>query len=143
MCIIIDASVGSLFSPLSEDAKPVADWLEKGQGRIVIGGRNTEELLRLGYLRRWLAGLQRAGRVRVIDSETVLAEENTVTNLGHCVSNDAHIVALARASGARLVFTRDIDLHADLRNLALVSTPRSRIYQVARHRHLLRDVACN
>jgi hypothetical protein len=54
-----------------------------------------------------------------------------------CVSNHAHIVALAKASGARVVFSNDGNLHKGIRNATLVAKPRGRIYQTPEHQHLL------
>jgi hypothetical protein len=54
-----------------------------------------------------------------------------------CVFNDAHIVALARASGARVVFSNDGNLHKDIRNATLVAKPTGGIYQAPEHQHLL------
>ena len=142
MCIIIDANVSHQIAPPSVDARPVVDWLESRSGLLVIGGRNTDELIANSRVARWLRSLQQAGRVRVIRCGDLDAEEVALLNLALCVSNDLHILALARLSGARLVYSNDQDLHTDFRNPALISRPRGKVYQVAGHRHLLRLSAC-
>lgn len=142
MCIIIDADVAHLLAPPSGDARPVVDWIERGSGRLVIGGKNTEELKQNRDTTRWLLAIQRAGRVRLVRRAALVAEEANVQALGLCSSNDLHVIALARVSGARIVFTNDRALHADFRNAALISQPRGNVYQVAAHSRLLRPDMC-
>jgi hypothetical protein len=142
MCIIIDANVRHQFVPPSEDARPVLDWIVQGAGRLVIGGKNTEELSQNGSTARWLGTLLRAGRARQVRREDIEAEEKNLRDLALCVSNDLHVIALARVSGARIVYTNDEKLHIDFRNHAVINQPRGHVYQVAGHRHLLRPGAC-
>lgn len=142
MCIIIDANVGHEIHPPSENGRPVVDWIESGNGRLVIGGKNTEELRANGNVGRWLRALTQAGRVHMVPYSEVKAEEKIVGELGLCCSNDAHIVALARISGARLLFSSDRNLHSDFTNPDLISQPRGKIYQAINHRHLLQPSMC-
>lgn len=141
MCIIIDADVSHQISPPTDAARPVIDWVLSGRGRVVTGGRNARELGRNGTLARWLVTLKRAGRLREIDTAKIDAELVVVGQIG-CVSNDPHIIALARASGSRLVFSNDAALHQDIRNPSLLAKPRAHIYQNESHRRLLRNDAC-
>lgn len=142
MCIIIDADVTHLLSPLSNDARPVVEWVERGCGRLVIGGQNTRELLQNAAAAAWVRTLLQAGRARQVAESALDAERQTVEQLGLCCSNDLHIIALARASGARIVFSQDKKLHKDFTNRALLNCPRGRVYQERRHRHLLRVDTC-
>ena len=142
MCIIIDADVAHLLSPLSDDARQVVDWIERGSGRLVIGGQNTRELLRNAAAAGWVRTLLQAGRARRLPEDVLVAERQNVEQLGLCCSNDLHIIALARASGARIVFSQDKKLHTDFTNGALINRPRGKVYQAVNHRHLLRSDAC-
>ena len=142
VCAIIDANVASevVDSSLGADAEALVDWVERGAGRIAYGGKNTEELFRNQRVRRWLLALARAGRARAFESAAISAETKIVDV--DCVSNDAHIIALARVSGARILFSRDQNLHRDFRDPALVGTPRGGVYQGVEHAHLFRTIGC-
>lgn len=142
MCVIVDASVASLVfrDPPDADFQAVFDWLSHrgANGCVVYGGSLAAELACVAGARRYLRALQQAGRARHIPDSAALPEEECVVRCGLCKSNDPHVVALARVSGARTLCSRDTDLHRDFKNPALVSRPRGCVYQTAEHRHLLR-----
>lgn len=144
MCMIVDVnSAADLCQPqLSPEADAVIKWVETRGGQIVHGGQLTDELSRNGRVRRWLRTLGQAGRARQLPAEDVTKEAQRVQELGECVSDDFHIVALARISGARLLFSRDQPLHADFTNRALIDQPRGKVYQGINHRHLLDGATC-
>jgi predicted nucleic acid-binding protein len=144
MCMIVDANVAAdLCRPqLTPDAKAVVDWLETRGGQIVHGGRLTNELITNARVSRWLRSLSQAGRAIQIASTTVAAEATAIQQSFNCASNDTHIIALARVSGARLLFSRDHDLHTDFTNPTLVNQPRGSVYQNVTHRHLLSNASC-
>lgn len=142
MCIIIDASVISDLQPPSDDAKPVVDSIEKRRVLLVIGGKNTEELSWNNKVERWLRGLRRANVARVIPKSDIEQEEKVLSQLGLHQSNDMHILALARASGARLLFSRDENLGQDFKNRTLLGGTRGSVYKHRSHAHLLRAAVC-
>lgn len=139
MCLIVDANLGArvFAEPADADFSPVLDWLE-GNGCLVMGGQLARELARIERARRYVLGLQRAGRARLIPDEQVEADRVTVAATGLCRSNDDHVVALARVSGARVVCTQDRDLQRDFRNHRLIAHPRGSVYQRREHAKLLR-----
>jgi len=139
MCLIVDANLaGRVFgSPPEPDFVPILDWLEKKDGRLVFGGHLGTELDRVDRARRFLRALLQAGRAIRIPDEAVQKEEAVVGSTGHCQSNDGHVVALARVSGARTLCTLDRALQQDFGNPKLVSNPRGKIYQRLEHRRLL------
>ena len=142
MCLIVDANLASaVFTAQGEDFTPVLDWLERGDGYLVVGGHLAAELDRLGGPRRYIAGLLRAGRARRISDEEVTQEEMVVSTTGLCRSNDHHVVALARVSGARTLCTDDDALMQDFKNPQLVSKPRGSIYKRREHAKLLKHTA--
>jgi len=159
MCVIIDAdpsyvrtSLAHQFfsNPPDDKLKPVWDWLtEPSQnGRLVTGGKAADELLKMGAPRRFIRALAQAGRLRLIPKAEVEAEQTIVLATELCQSDDPHIIALARVSGARVLCSHDKALHADFsakpprgKNPHLVSKPRGKIYQNATHRHLLQHSA--
>ena len=140
MCVIVDASVaGRVFSvPHELDFVPLWRWLEKEDGKLVYGGRLTEELDRLPKSKRLLAEMKRGGRALQFPRRDVDEEEQAVGRLRLCRSNDPHVIALARVSGARVLCTNDRTLESDFTNLRLVSSPKGKIYKNASHARVLR-----
>lgn len=145
MCIIIDANVASqVFSPSpAADPKTVIDWIDFGGGKLIVGGRLKMELGRLQLASRWIRERERSGKVKVVSDRLVDTEEARLLISGRCKSNDQHIIALARVSRARLLYSHDQTLHDDFRNHRLISKPRGSIYTNARNcAHLLVEDLC-
>lgn len=138
MCLIVDANAAGQFLARSS---PLRNWLlgEKGQPRLVAAGALREELVRLDDVRRLLAALDRAGRLRSADADRLRREECLLRADGRCQSNDIHVLALAIMSGARTLATFDNPLAHDFRNADIISQPRGNIYRDPdTHAHLLR-----
>jgi len=136
MCVIIDACVCALvFSPPPHaDAVPLLDWIEQKDGRVVYGGRKfCDELFQNEHARRRIRAWKQAGRAIEFSASDVDAEGARVNALGVAKSNDTHVIALARVSGARTLYSSDTALHADFKNATLVDDPRGRVYQRAEH----------
>ena len=147
MCVIIDANLAShIFTPAPPaDFRPVFEWLHAPDknGCLVFGGKLRNELSHRTDSRRYLRALLQAGRAYQIPDTTVQSEEQWITDSGLCQSDDPHVVALARVSGARTLCSHDQALHQDFRNAKLIAKPRGRVYQNATHTHLLRhDTSC-
>ena len=141
MCIIIDASFSSdLFRDRDhEDHKPVFTWLEKKNGAIVYGGRLSIELFNNLDVQRSIANYKRAGKAFEFDYSNLHDEEQVIVNDKNFVlrSNDPHILALARISGARTLLTLDQSLMYDFKSRSIISAPRGGIYKNKDHKHLL------
>ncbi len=141
MCLILDANRfgEALSTPPNPDYRPIIDWLSvSNAGMVVFGGTKfLREIDRSTRARRWFIELQRAGRAKSIDRAAVDAEEKALRARGLCFSDDEHLVALARKSGARVFCTEDAALFKDVRNPALLSKPRGRVYRTKRHVALL------
>lgn len=142
MCIIIDANFASdvFKGPEHHNNSPVVDWLFSASknGVIVYGGKLAEELLLMSDARRAIRVLLQAGRAVRVDDSSVDLEEQRVIQLGICQSNDAHVIALARVSGARTLCSHDGALHIDFKNKQLIDKPRGCVYQNDTHSSLLR-----
>lgn len=141
MCLIVDANVAKeVFSDTEE-----SDFVELRKAllskspivRVVYGGLLREELLRIAEVRRALVSLDRLGQVRQVSDAEVSQETSTVEGLALCVSNDVHIIALARVAEVRLLCSRDQALHTDFTNAELIKSPRGKVYQNASHQHLI------
>ena len=137
MCLIIDANAAH---ELSSSLKPILEWLlgQDGSPRLVAAGRLRAELAEVETTRKLLIALDRAGRLRSEDSGVLIKHEQALVHSGQCRSNDHHVLALAQASGARTLVTRDNLLARDFKNPAIIAKPRGRIYRdPTEHKHLL------
>ncbi len=140
MCLIVDANLAAVVfgDPPSDDFLPLIDWLTNANkdGKIVVGGQLAREVDRVNAARRFVKVLLQAGRARRIPENITEREIGVVADL--CDSNDPHVIALARVSGARVLCSHDKTLHRDFTNLVLISNPKGHIYQNAKHVRLLR-----
>lgn len=142
MCLIIDANVASSLQPEpSDDAKPVIDSIVKRKLTLVIGGKNTSELSKNSSVGRWLRGLLRANVARRIPDSDIDREERILRAQGQYKSNDVHVLALARASGARLLFSHDKSLAQDFKNRECLE-PSGAVYKKRSHVRLLQSAVC-
>ena len=137
MCAIVDANAASRFfsDPVDPELQPLWQWIASGQGVLVAGGRLLDELFEIGDARRLLRNWERLKLAHFIPNEDVEAETAIVE--AHCVSNDAHVIALARLSGARRLCSSDRQLHQDFGNADLINNPRGHVYQNRSHTRLL------
>ena len=146
MCIIVDANkLGEfLAEPAHEDAEPIRRWLHRprGAGALVYSteGKFASELG--NEARRKLADYLRAGRARLVPASRFAEDEARLNASGMLRSDDPHVLALARASGARLLYTGDQDLIADFKDRRLIGTPRGRIYSGSANANLLTAKVC-
>ena len=82
-----------------------------------MGGQLLSELGGPLKFQIWLKEALQSGRARILDDESVAAATKAVQDEGICQSNDAHVIALARISGARLLFTNDVQLEKDFKKV--------------------------
>ena len=85
-----------------------------------------------------LLQLNQAGRARLSPDAPIQAEIAALQQSGLCVSNDLHILALARVESIGLLCSLDQNLHTDFRNKSIIDNPRGNVYQNSAHSHLLR-----
>jgi hypothetical protein len=145
MCVIVDVNVASevFRATPSERGVPIRDWVINGDGCFVFGGQLADELFRYSAARRFLIELGRQGRAARMPRDKIEAETKRLRAIKCLASDDPHVIALARVSGARVLFSSDTDLHGDFKNSALVANPRGRVYTSKTHRRLLHhDASC-
>ena len=131
MCAIVDANVrDEVFgNALSDPGKLFLNWLRRPNGgTLALGGKLRQELAGLENFRKIYDHLRLSGRVVDIDDSLVNAATETLKTRQICRSDDAHVLALARVSGARLLYTNDRDLQRDFNNPQIVSDPRGVVY---------------
>ncbi len=149
MCAIIDTNaVSEVFgSNLPPAGERFFDWLNKGSGRLVVGGKLLDELEKSSTdFRRWGQEAQLAGKMRIVNKSGVDARTEQLQSEGAITSDDPHVIALAQVSGARLLYTNDRRLQEDFKNKRLIDDPRGRVYSTSgagnfqrRHDRLLRN----
>ena len=142
MCIIIDTNKihDFLKDPSSVDMKPIHTWLSKRGGSFVYTtyGKYGKELK---DAKDRLSVYVRNGHAHLVDKSKIIPEENKLQAIKIHKSNDIHILALARASGARLLYTGDKALMADFKKKAIID-PRGKIYSGSGHKRLLKADIC-
>ena len=134
MCAIVDANVVSevFGSNLPPAGEKFFDWLNKGSGRLVVGGKLLEELEQSSAdFRRWGQEAQLAGKMRIVNKSEVDARTEQIQNKGTIRSNDPHVIALAQVSGARLLYSNDGNLQRDFKNKSLIDDPRGKVYSTS------------
>lgn len=138
MCAIIDNDVvHQLFGDNpTEPAIYFLRWLSRRNGGIlVVGGRLYRELAQNRKFLEFFTDRFQAGRARRVENPIVEAEEARVSRL-RTLSNDTHVLALARVSGARLLFTNDDDLKRDFANPDIIPGTPGQIYTTNRGRRV-------
>ena len=142
--MIIDANRLGVFlsDQMAEDAKPIHGWLNKGWGNLVYstGGAFADEIR--GRSRTKLAGYAQAGRATVIPAEEFEEDEQQLRDNEAVRSDDPHVLALARLSGARVLYTGDQALTQDFKDKQLIDKPRGKVYSRARNANLLTQSTC-
>jgi predicted nucleic acid-binding protein len=140
MCLILDTNRFSdaLKTPPDPRYLPLLNWLLSEEGMLVVGGtKYRAEIGAHSGAIRFFAARQRAGQAHLTSDKIVDEEEAALTAAGSFRSDDPHIIALARKSGARTVCTEDTDLMSDVKDSRLLKGPKGRVYRNASHSHLL------
>ncbi len=141
MCLIIDANCApeTLCPEPSDDFSPIINAILNKTAVMMMGGtKQLNEYKKLARVWRFIAVLDRAGRVAVSSTAAIDALQEELEKSGVLRSDDPHIIALAQISGARLLCSKDEDLHADFKSKALLDKPRGNVYQKESHTPLIR-----
>ena len=146
MCIIVDANKlgGFLAESPQEEAAPIRRWLDRRTGAGILiystGGKFADEL---GYhAKRKLEDYYRAGRAQLVPASRFAKDEAELKASGELRSDDPHVLALARESGARLLYTGDNELITDFTNSRIIHKPRGKVYSGAANASLLTKSVC-
>ena len=138
MCAIVDANVA--HEVFGDSPPPAAEkfyeWLERGSGRLVVGGKLLKELEDTSPdFRRWGPMAQLSGKMITVDEREVEAKTQQIKRKGVIKSDDPHILALAQLSGARLLYSNDRNLSDDFRDRRLIDNPQGKVYTTRRDRN--------
>ncbi len=135
MCLIVDANLCAdvLKKSSKTTYKNLRNAIFSNQLTLIHGGKLTEEYARAGVL-PIVSLLSQSGRAFRVNDALINAELAKIQ--GMCISNDHHVVALARADRrrARVLCTNDQALRSDFKNKALIDYPRGTIYSPTRHK---------
>ena len=141
--MIIDANVLGTFlgDPEDEDCMPIYRWMKNG-GKIIYssGGKFDNETS--SSAKGKLFELTGKGSAIFVRAERFASIEANVEARGYCKSNDFHILALAKFTGTRVLYTRDKNLIQDFKNKDVVAGPRGRIYSGKANASLLNRATC-
>ena len=138
MCVILDANcIGDFNDSANEDMKPVRQWLERKNSKIVYS--DTEK-----FRREWDKGggyrlrreLQRRNKLKLVSVQDVEERENELS--GRVVSDDEHIIALALTAQAKVLVSSDRKLIRDFKD----HVTQGRVYQTKGHKRLLKNDLC-
>ena len=144
MCIIVDANKMGTFlaDPIRDEVAPIHQWLEKKSGTLVYstGGKFALEVGETS--KQKLASYMRAGRAKLVDATDFEADERHLNDIAVLRSDDPHVLALARFSGARVLYTADRDLKDDFKDKRIIDSPRGKIYSRQQHASLLTRSMC-
>lgn len=139
MCIIIDTNTfGDFSKPSDRTVVALQRWLGSKQGKVIYSPIEEWEV----FPKELLRSLMRSDSLTLIPSEEVYKEAERLeadTEL-QLKSNDAHILAVARLSGARILYSRDRKLHTDFKNSSIIRG--GMVYSSWKHRQLLYDNPC-
>lgn len=132
MCLIVDTNV--LVNVFGHDGSAdrlyadVRKWLLGRDGGLVVGGsRFVAEFMRVGAAVEFARTLEQAGRFHRRLDANVDAEEKRVRAKLKLRSDDPHVIALARESGARALCSEDANLIWDFQRRDVVPDTQGKI----------------
>ena len=135
MCAIIDADVvAEAFGRKQTAAGQAFRHSVDYEGlRLVVGGELLDELDKHQSFRTWRSVARQYGRIQIVGRKIVDSLANQLRSSNSCNSNDAHVIALAQVSGARLLFSNDKSLHQDFKDKRLIDEPRGKVFSTNEH----------
>lgn len=138
MCLIVDANLCSVIfkKTIDKQYQDLRETVFANRITLIHGGKLTAEYFKAGVL-PVIALLSQSGRAIKVKDELIDAELKKIA--GRCLSNDEHVIALARADrkNAHLLCSSDKALCDDFKNKALIDLPRGKIYSHSRHKQSL------
>ena len=146
-CAILDANcLGEVFGrEESEAGREFRRWVSEGNGRLVSGGKLHRELRGSTAFKKWAEYAVRSPQLRVYRDRVLDPDVAELEHRADILSNDRHVLSLARVSGARLLYTRDKALRREFADPSIVSRPVGQLYNQGdkdrltdRHRKRLR-----
>ena len=139
MCAICDANVAhEVFNLKTQtpSGKIFLQWITPKR-RLVIGGKLKEELFQKKEIKQWAYEVGKRGKLDYIKEEDFNRAIRSLKR-ERLKSNDPHIIALAKVSGARLLYSEDGPLIEDFTNKKLINNPEGKIYPKGKKENALK-----
>ena len=137
MCAIVDANVANeVFGPNPTPAgKMFFNWLNKGSNRLVVGGKQLEELEGGSPdFRDWAREVARSGNMKILNKNEVRKRTTQIEREKQYTSDDPHVLSLAQLSGTRLLYSNDCALQQDFKNRKLIN-PQGKVYSTLKNKN--------
>ncbi len=130
MCMMLDldACIHAFVVNPDLPARVFRNSINNQRRKLVVGGHLKTELLGNGPFRTWYSQALLNGRIHDVNEGNVQAKQTALEKSGGLISNDVHIIALAQASGCRILCSLDGKLQQDFRNRQLLDNPTGKIY---------------
>jgi len=125
MCVVIDVcAIPAVFDTSNADhieLKPIYDWIRAGKGKMVYGGTTyTKELKRLPTFQAIIAAYEHAGKVYIVDKQSVDdVEKEIIGKIANPSFNDYHLAAILRVSKSRILCSKNSGHFVHIRNSVL------------------------
>lgn len=131
MPVIVDANVATqvFYARNSTPYWIIWDEIYNNKRNVFhYGGKLTEEYRKTYEVFKIIKILDSAGLAINIPDSKVKPETTRLVSEGNCVSNDQHVLALARVGGARILCSNDRKLIQDFKNKNLINKPRGKVF---------------
>ena len=136
MCAILDSDVTNQVGTPSRlgAAQGFYDWLRSRRGGLVYSDKFLKEQIFIKSInndaKNMIRQFEQSGIAIRVDPAEMEKERKYLLSVADDITakEDIEILALARASGARLLFTNDRKLQKDFKNSLLINSPNGRIY---------------
>ena len=143
MCLIVDASVvNELVANKTKRSKVFLEFQSKRRIRIATCSDLKKEHKGNTAVIDFFRRIKQNNLLDDIDDEQIDAEKDLVAKAAQPKSNDLHVLALARISGARVIATDDRALQEDIGNKKLLDAPRGKVFSNENQRHLFSGRYC-
>ena len=110
--------------------------MQEQNGKLIYSDHERFKELSAIYLRS-LQDYKRAGKARFASKEKVEREIKNIKKSHDLISNDIHILGLAKAENIKILCSKDQSLHKDFKNII-----KGHVYQTQAHKHLLTNDLC-
>ena len=146
MCVIIDTCKLDEFKNNAGDARHIRSRVREGLLEVVYSthGRFRDEFRKQSKALSLFLELRRGKKARQVGESELkekMKELPPKLRSDTAKNDDRHILALALASGARLLYTNDGPLSQDFTDSAVIMKPKGKVYlSHEKHAHLLYPV---
>ena len=119
MCVVVDTNSRKRFMDGgNQSAVPLREWLRDGKGKILhveAGGWLKEHKTSSGEWKEQVREYGRVGILKTIPAEEFMAAVRALPEKTKSGEKDKHVLALALAGGARLLYSADDKLRDDFK----------------------------